>query len=53
MMSGNRKQALNSVISWALLIFHILFKSPVMGGNISCLLNSIVMSVSDPSRGKI
>lgn len=37
-MSGDWEQALDPVISWASLTFFILFKSPVMGGDISYLL---------------
>lgn len=40
MMSSNREQALDPAISWASLTFRVLFKSPVMGGNTSCLLKS-------------
>lgn len=38
MMSSNREQALDPVISWVSLTFYVLFKSPVMGGNTNCLL---------------
>lgn len=38
MMSSNREQALDPVISWVSLTFYVLFKSPVMGGNTNCWL---------------